>query len=319
MRKFWWLTFFIIPACSCPGAIIDDGSEHTDAGIVGGQNDGGTLGDGGENSGNDAGENCTPPQVLILLDRTGTMHRDLTGQTPPATDAGIASSKLFQAITALDSLAGKPGLDQTMKLGLAFFPQDPGGGACITLAQRLAGQNFSNPACESGQVVIPPAIGTGNAIASLLDPDTTTLCFSTPTGKGLVTAGDELNSIQQAGTKQFVMLVTDGADFYDSCPDPDPMVVLRQLQAAGIDTFVVGFGAQDTTPQGVNPPLLNRMACAGHTAKDFATECESSPDGGYDAVNKDGGTRLYYDAANSTELENTLKSIAAQICCDCIL
>jgi hypothetical protein len=114
------------------------------------------------------------------------------------------------------------------------------------------------------------------------------------------------------------MLVTDGADFYASCPNPDPLIVLQNLDMNGIKTFIVGFGAQDATTNGVNPPLLNRMACAGHTAKDFATNCKAVP-GGYDAVDPDNGPRLYYDASNASELSTALAGVAGQLCCGCVL
>jgi hypothetical protein len=276
--------------------------------------------DGGDDAsvGDPDGDVCKAPEMLLLLDRTGTMHRDLAGLTPPDTSAGHAAAKLTLAINALDGLLAIPGLDGTLRLGLAMFPRDPGGGACLTLTQRLQGMDFTNPACEAGQVVVPPALGTAAAISGAIDPEATTLCFSTPTGSGLETAHAALMASATPGIDQYITLVTDGADFYDSCPTPDPMQVLRDLDAAGIKTFIVGFGAQDTTVQGVNPPLLNRMACAGHTAKDFATACMALPSGGYDAVDPN-GARLYYDAADGPGLSTALKAVAGEVCCGCIL
>jgi hypothetical protein len=261
---------------------------------------------------------CKAPEMLLLLDRTGTMHRDLAGLTPPDTMAGHAAAKLTLAINALDGLLAIPGLDGTLRLGLAMFPRDPGGGACLTLTQRLQGMDFTNPGCEAGQVIVPPALGTAAAISSAIDPEATTLCFSTPTGSGLETAHTALMASATPGIDQYITLVTDGADFYESCPTPDPMQVLRDLDAAGIKTFIVGFGAQDTTVQGVNPPLLNRMACAGHTAKNFATACMLLATGGYDAVDPN-GARLYYDAADGPGLSTALKAVAGEVCCGCIL
>lgn len=265
----------------------------------------------------DAGE-CKAPQMMLLLDRTGTMHRDLTGATPPDTAAGHASAKLTLAIHAIEALMAEPNIDQALRLGLAMFPRDPGGGMCLTLSQRLSGSaTFSNPACEVGEIPVPPAFGTAAQIASYLDPETTTICNTTPTGSGLLTARDGLVSLAIPDVKQYVMLVTDGADFYDSCPTPDPLDVLRQLDAQGIATFIVGFGAQETTPQGVNPPLLNRMACAGHTAKNFDTACMQVTGGGYDAVDPD-GARLYFDAADGAALSTALTDVARQVCCGCL-
>jgi hypothetical protein len=284
------------PAMSSSG---DGGGDDVDATVV------------------DAGE-CRAPEMLIVLDRTGTMHRDLLGQTPPDTVAGHQSAKLTLAVNALDGLLVQPGLDQTLRLGLELFPRDPGGGSCITLTQRLQGQNPTNPMCEAGQLVVPPAFGTGATIATAIDAETTTICFSTPTGDALVTARTELAAIAKPGITQYIALVTDGADFYDSCPTPDPMIVLRELEALGIYTFIVGFGAQDTTPMGVNPPLLNRMACAGHTAKNFATACMPVAGGGFDAVDPN-GARLYYDAADGPALTTALRDLTRTICCGCVL
>ena len=56
---------------------------------------------------------CKAPEMLLLLDRTGTMHRDLAGATPPDTAAGHAAAKLTLAINALDGLLAIPGLDGT--------------------------------------------------------------------------------------------------------------------------------------------------------------------------------------------------------------
>lgn len=94
--------------------------------------------------------------------------------------------------------------------------------------------------------------------------------------------------------------------------------MLRGLEAAGVYTFIVGFGAQNATPSGVNPPMLNRLACAGHTAKSFATSCVAAAGGGYDAVDPNGPT-LYYDAADGAALQSSLTAIAKELCCDCVL
>lgn len=59
----------------------------------------------------------------------------------------------------------------------------------------------------------------------------------------------------------------------------------------------------------MNPPLLNRMACAGHTAKNFATACVELSTGGYDAVDPDGAP-IYYDAADGAALSTVLRAHA---------
>ncbi len=284
-----------------------------------------TAGNTDANGGSDAddtpidGDVCRAPQMMILLDRTGTMHRDLSGATPPDNTAGHAMAKFTLAINALDGLLATPGLDQTLRLGLALFPRDPGGQTCITLSQRLSGsQTFMNPMCEAGEVPVSPDLGTAAQIATLLDPEVTRLCNTTPTGAGLETVRDALAAITIPEVDQYVVLVTDGADFYDSCPTPDPIPLLRSLSAANIKTFIVGFGAQNTTPQGVNPPLLNEMACAGQTAKDFAANCMPLAGGGFTAVDATNGPRLYFDAADGPSLSTALRAVAREVCCGCI-
>ena len=262
---------------------------------------------------------CKAPQMMVLLDRTGTMHRDLSGATPANDPAGHASAKFTLAINALDGLLATPGLDQTLRLGLAMFPRDPGGQTCITLTQRLSGSAvFMNPSCEAGEVPVSPDLGTASQIATLLDPEVTRLCNTTPTGAGLETARATLDAIKLAEVDQYIVLVTDGADFYDSCPTPDPIPLIRTFALAGIKTFIVGFGSQNTTPQGVNPPLLNEMACAGHTAKDFATNCTGAVGGGFQAVDAAGGPRLYFDASDGPALSLALRDVAREVCCGCI-
>jgi hypothetical protein len=293
-------------------AACGQSASHKDAGT--GDDD-----DGGSNVGDDADTTCTAPNMLILLDRTGTMHRNLAGNTPTDDPAGHASAKLTIAINALDALMGTAGIDQSLRLGLAMFPRDPGGGKCDTLTERLQGKAFTNTNCEMGEVIIEPALGTAASIAAAIDPETTTICNSTPIGAGLQTAQTDLLTHVMPGVDQYIMLVTDGADFADSCPTPDPLEVLRQLDAMGTKTFIVGFGAQDTTTGGVNPPVLNQLACAGHTAKDFATNCKQVTGGGYDAVDPTNGPRLYYDAADAAALSTSLKAVAGSVCCGCIL
>ncbi len=61
------------------------------------------------------------------------------------------------------------------------------------------------------------------------------------------------------------------------------------------------------------------MACAGRTARNFATSCTTAEGGvGFDAVDPSGVT-LYYGAGDAATLQAGLSRIAAGLCCDCIL
>ena len=256
---------------------------------------------------------CDPPEVLFALDRTLTMHRTPDGQTP--VDApGYASSKWAQAIIAIEGVA-QGGLDNDLRLGLELWPRDPGGGQCITLTERiLDSKQATNPQCEAGEILVPPALASGAAIAAAIDPLTTNICVSTPTGAGLITASDWLIDHVVPGRKQYVVLVTDGADWAASCPDPSPLLTTQQIAAAGIQTYVVGFFGQEAQAGAL--AFLNDMACAGQTAKDFANNCVQMG-GGYVAKDPMGQAPLYLQAGDN-ELPATFQGIADEILQFCV-
>ncbi|MFT3711360.1 MAG: vWA domain-containing protein [Archangium sp.] len=316
-----------LAGCQCgPGTVTinpgRDGGSSGGGSTGGGSTGGGSGGSGGGATGGgatggggvDAGLDCVPPDVLIALDRTLTMHRMADGTTPADTVAGHALSKWSMAITAIEELTTAP-LDQSVRFGLELWPREAPG--CVTLAQRIGGTNGTNTACEGPEIPIQPALGTGAAISSLLDPETTKICFSTPTGDALLGAGAFLQTHRSADAGQFVVLVTDGADWDVSCPSPNPLGVVDGLRDSGIDTLVVGFSAEMSLQNGVGAAFLNDMACAGHTAKNFATTCAANDAGVYRALVTDGGA-LFYTATNASELVTTLRDFTRTVCCGCI-
>jgi hypothetical protein len=252
--------------------------------------------------------------MLIALDRTLTMHFEPDGTTPTDPPA-YASSKWSQAINAIKALV-TPQVDNTIRFGLELWPKEEAG--CITLTERIQDtKQATNPFCEDGEVLLPPALGATPAISGALDPLTTKICVSTPTGAGLLTAQTELSQIKKAGRDQYIMLVTDGADWDQSCPTPDPVTVTQQLAAQGVKTFVLGFSATgDIMPNGIGAPFLNNMACAGLTAPNFSTNCMMGT-GGYVAVDPSGPT-LYFQASDANALADALHAVAALVCCDCV-
>jgi hypothetical protein len=252
--------------------------------------------------------------VLFALDRTLSMHRTPDGMTPVDGPA-YASSKWSQAIGAIESVVTGGGLDQDLRFGLELWPQDPGGGLCITLEQRILDtKQATNPMCQAGQILVPPALGNGAAIAGAIDPLTTLLCNTTPTGLALDTAGDWLTANAVPGRRQAVVLVTDGADWDLSCPDPSPLLETQKLAAAGIQTYVVGFFGAEAQAGAL--AFLNDVACAGQTAKDFASNCEQSGSG-YHAKDPNGMDPLYLQAGDG-ELPTTLQAVADEILAACV-
>lgn len=254
--------------------------------------------------GSDGGDPCEPPDMLIVLDRTMSMHRQPDGV--PAPQASHELSKWYLAIDAIESVTA--GYDQRVRFGLELFPRDPADGSCVTLTQRIDGTTASNPQCEEAEVLVSPGVGTAGAIDAAMDPETTLLCRSTPIGAGLDTALAHLTGIQDPIRGQYVLLVTDGQD---TCGNPDPVARVQALAAAGVLTFVVGFDASGT---GVDPATLNNMACAGMTAPNHATACVDQGGGAYLAVDPT-GAMLFLSASDGPELSAQLETVASEVGC----
>ncbi len=132
----------------------------------------------------------------------------------------------------------------------------------------------------------------------------------------LLTASDYLIAHATPGRPQYIVLVTDGADWDQSCPTPDPLPIVQKLAAGGLKTFVVGFSAEGANlPGGVGAAFLNDMACAGMTAKGFPAGC-TLQGGGYVAADPNGAV-LYVSASDGAALSSALESVAVEVCCDC--
>lgn len=278
------------------------------------------VGEGGkidfEGSGSGGGAPlCVPPDMLIVLDRSGTMQHTTGGEVP--TDAPPhESSKWYQAIAAIEHVVAAP-LDEGIRFGLELWPSDPGGDECTTMPDAVQGSIASNTYCQPGDVVVSPQISAGSAIDTVLDPMTTKLCWSTPTGGALVLAEQSLNGIAEEGREQYAMLVTDGADWNTTCPTPNPLAQVQAMAANGIKTFIVGF--IDPTVDGtgaVGEGFLNDLACAGHTAANFPDGCVQQGNG-YVADNN-GSDLVYQQATNADELAAVFDQVASDICCDCV-
>lgn len=285
------------------------GEGTTTAGITDGGTSTATTQGGDTETG---GPTCEPPDVLIVLDRTLSMHKTPDGLTP--VDAPLyKSSKWSQAITAIEGVATS--FDTSVRFGLELWPRDPGGGQCITLAERVTNSKMAtNPMCETAEVPIDVGLGTGQAIADLLDPTTTTICTSTPTGEALYSAGAYLEGIQVPGRDQYVILVTDGADWDFSCPDPDPLKAVQDLAKKNIKTFVVGFNGEEAQLGALS--YLNNLACAGQTAKGFPGPCHDTADG-WQAVAVDPAFPVYLHAGDADNLGLALQSVIDDVCCGC--
>ena len=315
MRRLGWIPFLLFIHCSSatvtkkPGPTtgpeepspVDAADDEVDAAPVS------TL-DAGTLAPDLAPATCDPPDVLIVLDRTVSMRRTPSGGLPSNTVGGRAQSKWGLAVNAVHQLTAAP-TDGTVRFGLELFPKNPGGGQCKTLPQILSGISPTNSYCQSGEVLTPPELSIGSTIDTELTQDNTPLCASTPIGAALDSAANQLMATSAAGHTQFIVLVSDGRE---NC-GTGPVNAIAQAAQDGVLTHVIGFGAD---LDAVNVQLLNAMACAGQTAKDFATSCVMSGTT-YVPVQPNSTVPLYYDARDGTALQTQLNTVTGQLCCGC--
>lgn len=264
---------------------------------------------------------CSAPDVLILLDRTGTMYTRPDNTIPVSVDEScwaIAVTAIEQVVQALDG-DGTP-LDQTVRFGLQLFPQlHP---ECTTVQEIIAGINPTNPQCQGPEVLVSPAIGSGASIAAQIDVAAGELCESTPVREAFQGAATELSALASADHEQFILFVTDGADLNNFCDPQTPegfpgsILDLQALQAQGVGTFILGVGTGFTGGTGNVHETLNDYACAGGTAPDPELNCEP---GGMGMMAVDGLPQaLYFTAADTAGLVAQLVETTEQVCCGCV-
>jgi hypothetical protein len=257
-----------------------------------------------------------PPHLMIVLDRSGSFARRPDGTLPANTADGKQQTRWHIAIAAIENMAAA--LEDELQFGLALFPFDPdgaGGRDCSNLdtwlAQYLPPES-NDLACQQGEVKVSPAATNAAAIDEAIDLDTTGLCSFTPIGAGLAAAQGELTAIADPDIEQYAILITDGADTCDGDAGyaTDSLATADAMAAAGIDLYVVGF---DGTGEDLEPAHLNDLACAGHTAPDFASNCQEVG-GGFRAVAAPNPGRLYYLATELGSLQAALMAISADVC-----
>jgi hypothetical protein len=248
---------------------------------------------------------CSAPDVLVVLDRTLSMHRRPDGSVPANTAVGRRESKWFIAIDTLERITAE--LEGAVNFGLELFPREPPGDFCVTLEDRIAGIVATNPQCEAGEPVLEPQADAAGPLAMMLDHETTRLCHSTPIGHAVQSAVPVLAAVADPDREQFVVLVSDGNE---SC-DSDPVEAIHALAATGVRVYAVGFGDILDTP---GHAYLNQMACAGRTAVGFPAPCVADGDGNYDAADPDGDA-VYLAAEDADALDAAFDTITADLCC----
>jgi hypothetical protein len=208
----------------------------------------------------------TTPDILIVLDRSGSMQRD--GRWVPSVQA-------VRGITA--------DLQSKVNFGLALFPDQPvlpDINACLMQAdptmclnQALQGLGMAG-VCTPGKIVVPVGPNTAALIGTTLD--TTISQGGTPTGETLQNLVGTFGMIPMDPDKipapRFVLLVTDGQP---TCPNgggenttqPDIDLAndgIDKLLALGVRTYVIGY---DTSGPGneMFASVLDGFAMRGGT------------------------------------------------------
>ena len=172
-----------------------------------------------------------PPNVLIVLDRSGSMEDEL---------GNSGSSKWEVAQDAVGQVVSQ--YDDEVRFGLSLYPGiDP---ACV-----------EGGSCSQGAVFVEIGLGTAEPITDML-ATVDTCSLGTPTAEALEPLVD-YTGLEDPDRGNFVLLITDGKS---TCADPVPIVAALHAETPQIETFVVGFGTD------ADPNELDDMAQAGGTA-----------------------------------------------------
>jgi MYXO-CTERM domain-containing protein len=214
-----------------------------------------------------AGDECTPSRLMIVLDKSSSM----TGTIGGATKWSIATD-------ALDSVAA--GYESSIEMGLMIFPEP---NECSPGAVFVEPGKYNRAAMIAELGAPPPAGGNWTPMAQTLEQ-----------------AAIEPSLTGPGGTPH-VVLITDGWQWcspYDPATRFDAVDAVSSLNAAGITTYVVGFGG------GVDALALNTMAVEAGTQRagcDPAGDTPGSPN------------PCYYQADDPSELLAALMDVAIEV------
>jgi hypothetical protein len=233
----------------------------------------------------------TPPNILVLFDRSCSMAADVTGVIIPPTGT---TSKWAIALRAVNSLTMTYATQ--VRWGLLYFPNVGGRDLGISCT--------SNPVCGAGTPCpeVVPQTGGATMVRSVLNSTAVspyTTCTSMRTQApitpiaGALDVANGISALRDATRNNIVLLMTDGGEncLTGTSATIGPQLASRvmTLRTAGIKTAVVGFGMAG--PGGVDSVELNAMADVG----------------GLPAS----GTNHYYAANDEATLSAALGSIVA--------
>jgi MYXO-CTERM domain-containing protein len=213
-------------------------------------------------------QECTQPRMMVVLDKSSSMETGDIGN----------SSKWDIAVGALDQVTGE--FEDEVELGLTIFP--------------------SPNQCAPGTMKVAPALGSHAQIMAELADAPPTAGNWTPMSQTLdaVAVQPEMAS---GDMPRYAVLITDGWQWcapYDPTTRFDPAESVAALNAAGITTYVVGFG------DSVDSLTLNQVAV---TAGTEIAGCDPTGDSPM------ASNPCYYQADNPAELIAALTNIAGEV------
>ena len=252
----------------------------------GASNGTGLVGGGAAQNGHGAvtGMNCRevmqplakqPPDILIVLDASGSMNNDISDANCGNNGCG-ATSKWAQMTPAINTVVGMT--DTTVNWGLKFFADD---------AMCAVGNNVAVPiGANQGGAVMTAIAGRTSANGGVSNGS------RTPTRSAESAGATYMRGLNDPNPR-FILLATDGLPNCqpgnsDTAADDSAGAVMAVTDAAmmGIPTFVVGIATGGTTADST----LNNMANAG----------------GYPQT---GGSTSYYSVASTAQFVSVLQTL----------
>jgi len=212
-----------------------------------------------------AADACSPARVMVILDKSSSMQ---TGTIGGQTKWSIAVDGLDDVLAAYDARA---------EFGLMTFPRPN--------------------QCSPGGLDVSPALANRAPIIDALASPPPSAGNWTPMAQTLEVASTEPTLVSAPGPRHAI-LITDGWQWcspYDPATRFDGVDAVADLNAVGVTTWVVGFGAE------VDTAALNQMAVMAGTARP-----------GCDPTNTDPADpdQCYFQVDNAAELVDALTEIA---------
>lgn len=215
-----------------------------------------------------------PPDLLIVLDKSGSMNEQADGTACPGMGAACPTQKWPAMVMGLNTVVGTSA--DKINWGLSYFPSSGGGSSCTTAAMPAV------------------AIAPNNAGPIMTSLGASQPNGRTPTREAINKAVTYLQGLTDPNPK-FILLATDGAPNCmpgaGSTTESDAAGAIAAVGMAntmGIPVFVVGIGNVTEFVQ-----TLNDMATAG----------------GRPAA----GDPKYYPVSSSAQLVEVLTTIGSQI------